>query len=238
MMSKLSYKDRRKVSLFLNILIVGLEIISFVILLLSINTIPLQYFTVDSNILALVTCAIFIYYIVRDEEIPYWLRLMKYISAVCLTITFLVVVFVLAPMYEWNYGYLLFHNELLYQHLLCPVFFVLAFLLFDNFAPEDFDEEAEAAKVKSIPRKLMRFRDQKFQYTYKLQPTDDVYPVGTVLLYGIVLVILNLVDVVSGPYPFLRIKEQPIWASILWFALILGSTYVVSIALRKFRNHK
>ena len=136
-----SYKDRRKYSLFFNLLVIWLEIIGFVILLLSIHSIPIEYFTVDSNILALAACAIFSFYILRGLEIPYWLRILKYVATTCLAITFLVVVFILAPMYNMNYGYLLFHNELLYQHLLCPIFCIITFVLFDNFATETYDND-------------------------------------------------------------------------------------------------
>lgn len=231
-----SHKDRRKYSLFFNMLVIWLEIIGFLILILSSHNIPIEYFTIDSNILALIVSIVFVIYIMRRLEIPYWLRVLKYVSTTCLAITFLVVIFVLAPMYNMNYGWLLFHNELLYQHLLCPVFFMITFLLFDNFSPDDDSKVSTKKSFRDIPLRLRWFRDRSYNYTFELTAADDKYPVLTVLLYGAILIILNLTDVVTGPYPFLRIKEQSIIASILWFVGILTSSYLIAMCLRKFRK--
>ena len=42
------------------------------------------------------------------------------------------------------------------------------------------------------------------------------------LLYGAVLVPLNLLRIVEGPYPFFRVYHQPVEVSLLWAAGLLG----------------
>ena len=123
---------KNKKSLYLNLIIVILEIIGFIITIGVNKRIGYEYYTQDSNILALISSLLFVILLISKKDIPRWLQLFKYMTTICLTVTFLVVIFILAPMLEFNFGYLLFHNELLYQHLLCPVLSIITFLLFDN----------------------------------------------------------------------------------------------------------
>jgi len=55
-------------------------------------------------------------------------------------------------------------------------------------------------------------------------------------IYGIILAILNILNVVEGPYPFLMVRTQKIWVTLLWsFGLIMGS-YVIGIGLNFFNK--
>ncbi len=58
------------------------------------------------------------------------------------------------------------------------------------------------------------------------------------LIYGIILIILNLTHVVLGPYPFLMVYNQPVWASIAWFTGILVGTSAMTWGILKLRRHK
>lgn len=62
------------------------------------------------------------------------------------------------------------------------------------------------------------------------------YAVIPTLIYGILLIICNITNVVYGPYPFLHVHEQSVMASILWFAGILLGTYGVAYLLAKIHN--
>ena len=125
---------KNKKSLYLNLIIVILEIIGIIVSIYNNRRVGFEYYTVDSNILALVISLLFIIFISFKNKIPRWLQLFKYTTTICLTVTFLVVIFILAPMINFNYSYLLLHNELLYQHLLCPILSIITFLLFDNIS--------------------------------------------------------------------------------------------------------
>lgn len=48
------------------------------------------------------------------------------------------------------------------------------------------------------------------------------------LAYGLVAIALNVLKVWHGPYPFLFVYEQPIWASAAWLIGILGGAYGIA----------
>lgn len=48
------------------------------------------------------------------------------------------------------------------------------------------------------------------------------------IIYAIIMVILNICGVVDGPYPFLRVLDQPIYASIAWGIGIFGFALLVA----------
>lgn len=56
-------------------------------------------------------------------------------------------------------------------------------------------------------------------------------------IYAIVLILLNLLCVVEGPYPFLHVYEQPWWMSVLWCILILGGSYLLSCLIYKLKKN-
>lgn len=97
-----------------------------------------EFYTEDSNILAQIACAIHGIASVRlllrkDNVIPTWMKILKYISVCCLTVTFLVVVLILAPMNApHGYSQMLLHGSMLYHHLLCPVIALISFFFFDT----------------------------------------------------------------------------------------------------------
>lgn len=224
---RIPWKERQKYSLFFNLLIVGLEIISFIIILITSHRIPVEYYTVDSNLLTLISCAIFIVFMIRGGEIPRWLKLFKYISVTSLAITFIIVIFILAPIYHFNYGYLLFHNELLYQHLLCPIFCIATFLLFDNFSMDNI--------LAKKPKLLLRSKTEQLK-SGELATSDEFCAISFTIIYGVVMVALNITKAIDGPYPFLKIYEQSPLASIIWALILFLSSYLIATCLRRVRN--
>lgn len=56
-------------------------------------------------------------------------------------------------------------------------------------------------------------------------------------LYGIPAVILNCLRVWDGPYPFLRVWHQPVWASVLWVIVIFGVDFLLLFGTACLYNH-
>ena len=191
---------KRSKSLTLNLMIVVLEIIAFIVSYNSNHRIAFEFYTEDSNILLMICCSIFAYYIIMGKSIPKWLHIFKYIATTSVTITFMVVVFILSPMYGFNYPLLMLSGTMLFHHTLCPILGIVTFLLYDNL---------------------------------KLYKNKDIYlSLSFTFIYAIVAIILNIVKVLNGPYPFLMVRTQPLIVSIIWFTIVIGLSFVISFILK------
>lgn len=195
---------KKKIALTLNLLIIIFELIGFILTYTSNGRIAIEYYTEDSNIIALITSTLFVIYLLLNKKIPYYLKLLKYISTITLTVTFLVVIFILAPMYNFNYNYLLFSNELLFHHLLCPLLSIISFIFFDQLE----------------------------SYTV----IDNILSTLVTIFYGIIIIILNIIKIVDGPYPFLKIYNQPLLITLIWAFLIIGMSYIIALIIRKLKR--
>jgi len=186
----------RRISLVLNLLIIVFEIIAFIFSYVSTHKLYFEFYTEDSNILALISSSIFVYYILSKKKIPNWVNIFKYISTVCLSVTFLVVIFILAPMSNFNYQYLLFSGAMLFHHTLCPILSIITFLFYDKL----------------------------IGYSKK----DVIKGLSFTFVYAFVAIILNIVGILDGPYPFLRVRSQTIIESVIWSIVVLGFAYLIA----------
>ncbi len=195
-------KTKSLLALMGNLIVVVLELISLPSVFLDSGLKMIQYYTEDSNLFALVACLILAVCqgaaLARKREVPRWAMLLKYMCVCYLTVTFLVVLLILAPTYDGGHGYraLLFQGTMLYQHFLCPVLAFLSFVLFEH--------------EPALPQKAAKLA---------MLPT---------LIYAVIVIFLNLMRVMVGPYPFLHVYEQPVFMSILWFVVILGGAYAIA----------
>lgn len=57
------------------------------------------------------------------------------------------------------------------------------------------------------------------------------------LLYAAAAIVCNCLGVLDGPYPFLKVREQPVYMSVLWCAVILGIAWLIAYLLKRFRGH-
>jgi len=187
---------QRNVSIALSIIIIILEIIALIVCYNSFG-INLAYYTIDSNIFLLIST---ILYLLTINNVPKIVQLLKYSSTLSVFITFLVVVFVLYPMYNFNFQFLFLDGPNLYMHVLCPVLALISFIFFDSNEIEN--------SLKNNLRSLY--------FT---------------IIYAIILISLNILNVVSGPYPFLKVNQQSPLMSLFWIVLILGGALILSKAL-------
>ena len=187
---------QRNVSIALSIIIIILEIIALIVCYNSFG-INLAYYTIDSNIFLLIST---ILYLLTINNVPKIVQLLKYSSTLSVFITFLVVVFVLYPMYNFNFQFLFLDGPNLYMHVLCPVLAIISFIFFDSNEIEN--------SLKNNLRSLY--------FT---------------IIYAIILISLNILNVVSGPYPFLKVNQQSPLMSLFWIVLILGGALILSKAL-------
>ena len=95
-----------------------------------------KYFTVQSNILAGVACAVFAVYEImilkgKADKVPTAVYVFKYIANVGVTVTMLTVACYLAPVVADSY-FSLFINCNLFFHFLAPMTSLVGFLFFEN----------------------------------------------------------------------------------------------------------
>lgn len=125
-------KKKNKILLILNIIIIILEIIGLITTIKMTGKLELKYYTECSNIIMLVASSIYVYYLLSKKDIPKWLEILYHMGVLGLSITFLVVIFILAPMYNFIYEWLLFDGGMLYFHTLCPIFAFITYIFFTN----------------------------------------------------------------------------------------------------------
>ena len=113
--------NKRKISIIINVLIVLFETFALVKSYNFDHRIMFEYYTVDSNLLALFSSLLYLICIIGEKKVNKFVRLFKYVTTVGLTITFVVVLVILLPMVGFNFNYLLFQGAMPYHHLICPI---------------------------------------------------------------------------------------------------------------------
>lgn len=179
----------------LNFAIIVLEVYATILSAINYGWGMFRYFTDLSNILALITSALFLITSFRPQ-FPNWLKYAKLFSAVCLSITFIVVCFVLCPL-SGGMGaeFMLLFGSMFYHHLVCPIVFVVSFLFFEPY----------------------------YHYSTK----DAFTALIPVFTYAAIILTLNILKKIVGPYQFLYIYEQSVWVTILWCVIIALITLVL-----------
>lgn len=203
---------RKLISLALNLSILYMETIAMPISWDYGHELVFTMYTELSNMFNVAVCALVALCQLLDlftgRELPRWVKQLKFWSTSCLTMTFLTVVFILAPMYEDGNGWyiMLCTSSMLYHHLLNPLAAIFSFVLLER-SPH-------------LPRSTVK---------WALLPT---------VLYGGIILWLNIQRVVDGPYPFMKVYDQSVQASVLWCIAILLMNYFYAWLLWKLNGGK
>lgn len=197
--------NKRVVALVINIAIILMEIYALTLTIKDSGLGIFKYYTDNSNILALIASISYSIFLIRALKnpklvCPSWLKYLKLFSVCVLSITFAVVLFILAPLSgglaTW---FMLFYGSMLFHHFLCPLISLLSFVFFE-------------ADIK------LTFKDTFFS----LIPT---------LTYAIIILILNIIKRMIGPYQFFHIYEQSIWMTLFWCVIIFSFAYLIALLL-------
>lgn len=154
-MNLFTTREKRLCAILCNAIIIALELVGGIIN--TINSVAagngwkqFQYYTQDSNYFAMIVSILFLIWALRkkkDEPLPDWLLVLRYIATCLLSVTFLVIVFILCPPYGWEgYRYALLSDAKVFEHLLCPILSFVSLLLF-----EDTPKQAGAPFLAMIP---------------------------------------------------------------------------------------
>lgn len=184
-----------------NALLIYWEIIGLVLNIQQYGVGLFVYYTQLSNILAMLTSLLLIIYTAIDKS-PRWLRFLRYQTTCCLTITFLVVLFLFAP--PDNYQNSFFIGSAYYHHLLCPILTFISFLILEKGT--------------------------------KITLKDTLCSLIPTIVYGLVLIPLNILGKVNGPYFFLEFHKQPVQTCIVWLFLVLIAAYLIGLMIKAGSN--
>lgn len=200
-----------KLATISNAIIVCMVLYSTIVALINDGWGFFKYYTQLSNLFGGITASFALHYYVHKIKhseivVPEWVRHIRYSSTCCLTLTFLVVVFFLAPERGGWEGYrsMLFEGISIFTHFLTPILSIVSFLCFETKAEK--------------PRLL-----------YGIIPT---------IVYAIILVILNALKVLRGPYFFLHVYEQPLYMTFVWCVVVIGIDTLIAFALSKINRVK
>ena len=197
------------ICLFVNLAIVVCETIGLSASFREIGVKTLKYYTTDSNIFAalaaLAMCIGVTVSLAAGKDVCRALLRIDYFAACTVGLTFIIVLFVLAPMDKEGLAVGLRNSfitgSIKYVHLICPLLSVASVIV--------------CGVTRGMPFICA---------VYALIPT---------LLYAAVVIPLNLARVMVGPYGFLHIYEQPPMASVMWLILIPAIAFCISSGLWK-----
>ena len=122
-------QEMRKKLIVIHLVLIVLEVVALVHDLQVFGAGMFRYYTIDSNLLQLIVSACLLAFLLRrgEEPLPGILTGLHLICAVCLTITFLIALLVLAP--QEGFAYYFLQDVAPINHFLGPVLSVISFLL-------------------------------------------------------------------------------------------------------------
>ena len=192
-------------SVIVNAMIIGFGLTAMIIAVINnfdgMNTNMLIMFTNDSNVILLLSSVIMLVLGIKGickktYEFSIWARIIRLCGVLGTTLTFLIVMFYLLPIFGTA---MISWYSMTALHIICPVLGLVSFLFFEHGKP---------IKIKF-----------------------SVIGIIPIIVYAITIIPLVALNVISAPYPFLDIYNQAVFVSILWFAGILGCSYLLSLLL-------
>ena len=196
---------KNKNAIIANISLVIFELVSMILSLCLYHKYDLIYYTQDSNLLSLMASFIYLIYLYKGE-VPKWVSIFKYISVLGLTVTFLVALFILTPMYNFNLALLFFEPSMFFNHLFCPILAFYSFVFVESHVINGW--------------------------------RDNIRACYFTIFYGVLTIILNILNVIEGPYPFLYVYKNPVYVSVLYFLLIVGGSFGISSLIGRIKNER
>ena len=117
-------------AIFVNVALLILELIALEHDIQAFGVKMFKWYTIDSNLLQLAVSVLLAYHLLKDKHIPDYLTRLHFISAVALTVTFLIVAMVLAPHGRFKYYFV--NNVAPINHLFAPILSVSSLLFLEK----------------------------------------------------------------------------------------------------------
>lgn len=197
---------KKRITLILNIIIAIMELSGLIRSFMRQGFGIFQYYTEISNFIAFIVCIIFIVYIIKDIKND--INLPRWLGmARYLVTTSLMVTFLVV---------LFILIPTMKQFSAKELLFGGSMLYHHTLCPI-------ISAISFIFFEKYHIKGWK----------DAIYGNLLTIIYAIISVTLNFLKVMTGPYPFLLVYNQPIYASIIWFIIIVGGSYLLALGLQK-----
>lgn len=198
------------IALAFNVLILFFEILGFA---QGVSLDMFVYYTNLSNLIALTASALMVAGLLIPTKAEgngklLTVALWYKYMAACMTTVTLIVVLCILVPMQ-GFG-MIYKGNFLYFHLICPLLMMISTIVTDP--AQD--------KVSKINVK---------QLLLGLAPT---------LVYATVTIIANIVGALEGPYPFLMVRSQPVYMSIIWAVVVLGIAVAIAYAVLRLKNRR
>ena len=122
---------KNKKEILFNLILVICEIVGITVSSMTLHRFAAEYYTEDSNLFALLVTVIYLYYLFSNKKVPKLISILRLSALIGLSVTFLVVLFVLLPMVNFNFGFM-FGGANFFLHLACPLFLFYLFMFKDK----------------------------------------------------------------------------------------------------------
>ena len=122
---------KKKIIVF-NLLFLICELVGLGIIMLGGNKSLFEYYTVDSNLFALIMTVVYLYFVCANKKINKAIYLLRLMSLVSLMITFLVVLFILTFMVSFKFLFWGYYGTNLILHIICPLLLLYIYFKFDE----------------------------------------------------------------------------------------------------------
>ena len=138
-------KTKQNLSLLMNFVSGALQIYALVIAFTTRGFSPLQYYTIDSNILGCISSLILVGALLIKGKTPSWVHKLRYYATSCLAVTMVVVLVIIIP----GAGFrtipeLLFQGTNLWMHTVCPLLSIISFLILEKESKLDVNQSIYA----------------------------------------------------------------------------------------------
>lgn len=195
-------KNRLKIYLIINIAIVIMEAIGLTMATISRRATTFQYYTQLSNLFLMITSVINIFFTARVLAGKRKnIPRLANVLSYSAICTTTVTLLVVLFVLSWMVGDLVWILTSGAMIYTHTLCPILAIVMFTCFAPQ------------------------------KLAKRDAFLALLPTVAYGIVAIAMNIAHLWYGPYPFLLVYNQPIWASIAWIIGMFAGAYLIARVL-------
>ena len=195
-------KDLKIVTLTMNLAIIIFEIIGFVIVFKDNGFKLFEYYTQDSNLLLLVSSIMISIYMIKSLK-GKKVKVPRWFSAFRLTAVLSVLV----------------------------TFFTVVFFLMPTFGGPKEALIDGSMKYNHLLCPILATLSFIFYEKYEIKKYDNIKSLIFTVIYSVVLIILNILKVVDGPYPFLRVTSQSLVKSVCVSVAMLVGAIAISYLL-------